>query len=120
MCSTQVVRSCENQRPRAHEERGTPYAEREGAGGSWTTDSGRFRDSEGLPGENFCEGELSMREKLNVRRLRVRSPLVNFFFHSKVCMPHGGEPFCGGFTYFDCFCFVCSFFLLHCVVLKRS
>ena len=37
----------------------------------------------------------SSERELGIQGLRVRSPLINFFFHSKVCMPRGGEPFCG-------------------------
>ena len=39
--------------------------------------------------KTLCEREL------DVQGLRVRSPLVKFSFHSEVCMPRGGEPFCG-------------------------
>ena len=59
-------------------------------------DSDRFRGSGGSSKrESFCEGELQVREKLGVQGLRVRSSLVKIFFHSKVCMSRGGEPFCG-------------------------
>ena len=42
----------------------------------------------------FVRGTSGERE-LGVQGLRVRSPLVKFSFHSEVCMPRGGEPFCG-------------------------
>ena len=42
----------------------------------------------------FMRGTSSERE-LGVQELRVMSPLINFFFHSEVCMSRGGEPFCG-------------------------
>ena len=42
----------------------------------------------------FVRGTSCERE-LGVQGLRVRSPLVKFSFHSEVCMPRGGEPFCG-------------------------
>ena len=42
----------------------------------------------------FVRGTSGERE-LGVQGLRVKSPLVKFFFHSEVCMPHGDEPFYG-------------------------
>ena len=71
-------------------------AVREGAGGSWTAVARLFRGSRGVSKREraFVRGTSCERE-LGVQGLRVRSPLVNFFFHSEVCMPRGGEPFCG-------------------------
>ena len=51
---------------------------------------GVFQEREGA----FVRRTSSERE-LGVQGLRMTSPLVNFFFHSEVCMPRGGEPFCG-------------------------
>ena len=52
-----------------------------------------FRRS--FKGEKAFERKTSSERELGVQGLRVRSPLVKFFFLSEVCMPRGGEPFCG-------------------------
>ena len=49
---------------------------------------------EDLPRESFCKKNFLWGEKLGIRRLKMRSPLINFFFHNEVCMPRGGKPFC--------------------------
>ena len=75
--------------------RGGSVAVREGAG---LLDSDR-QALQGFRGVSkreraFVRGT-SREKELDVQGLRVRSPLVKFLFHSKVCMPRGGEPFCG-------------------------
>ena len=49
----------------------------------------------GLPKERAFVRKTSGERELGVRGLRVRSPLINFFFHSEVCMPRGDESFYG-------------------------
>ena len=84
-----IIRNPKRERKR-HE-----AAEREGAG---LLDSGR-RALQGFRGvskrERAFVRETSGERELGVQGLRVRSPLVKFSFHSEVCMPRGGEPFCG-------------------------
>ena len=85
------------------------------------------------PGSSGVQRGLQERERDFVRRtsgerefgvqgLRVRSPLVKFFFIVKFACPVEASPFvadpCILIVFF--FCFVSSFFLLHRVVLKES
>ena len=60
-------------------------------------DSGRqaLQGFRGSPRERVFVRRTSSERELGIQGLRVRSPLVKFFFHSEVCVPHGGEHFCG-------------------------
>ena len=61
------------------EERGGS-AEREGAGGSWTAVARHFRGSGESSRERAFVRRTSGERELGVQELRVRSPLVKFFF----------------------------------------
>ena len=70
----------------------------------------------GSPRERaFVRGTSGERE-LGVQGLRVRFPLVNFFFHSEVCMPRGGEPFVADPRILIVFSFVLFLLSSYCIV----